>query len=115
MCGRANLHDSEIVRMIMEKEGIPPFPSRVPRYNICHTQPLDVMTQQGRVEKQTWSIEFGHFRHPNTKVSTLKRRKDLQKLLLEQRCVIPLNRFYEWPDPKERPKYHGIKTRFCII
>ena len=27
---------------------------------------------------------------------------------------MPVNRFYEWPDPKVRPKYQGIKTRFCI-
>jgi len=114
MCGRANLHDSEIVKLIMERIGLPGFPSRAPRYNICPTSVLDVVTQNGRVESQVWSIEFNKFRHPNTKVSTLQRRKDLQRLLLEQRCVVPLNRFYEWPDPKERPKYKGIKTRFCI-
>jgi len=114
MCGRANLHDSEIVKLIMERVGLPGFPSRAPRYNICPTSVLDVVTQNKSIEPQVWSIEFNKFRHPNTKVSTLQRRKDLQRLLLEHRCVVPLNRFYEWPDPKERPKYKGIKTRFCI-
>lgn len=61
-----------------------------------------------------WSIEFGKFRHPNTKVETIARRKDLQRLLITSRCIIPVNRFYEWPDPKVRPKYAGVKTRFCI-
>ena len=44
----------------------------------------------------------------------LKRKPSLQKLLLEQRCLVPINRFYEWPDPKVRPKYQGVKIRFCI-
>jgi len=114
MCGRANLHDSLVVQMIMELAGLPPFPSRPPRYNICPTAQLDVITPEQQLETQTWAIEFGKFRHPNTKVSTLMRRPDLQRLLMEQRCVVPLNRFYEWPDAKERPKYKGIKTRFCI-
>jgi len=98
----------------MEIAGLPSFPSRPPRYNICPTASLDVVTQNLAIEQQTWSIEFGNFRHPNTKVSTLKRRPDLQRLLMEHRCLVPLNRFYEWPDAKERPKYKGIKTRFCI-
>jgi len=98
----------------MERAGLPLFPTREARYNICPTERLDVFTQQGIIEQQTWSIEFGKFRHPNTKVSTLKRRKDLQNMLMEQRCVVPLNRFFEWPDAKERPKYKGVKTRFCI-
>jgi putative SOS response-associated peptidase YedK len=114
MCGRLNIHNSKVVQMIMERAGLPPFPSREARYNICPTASLDVITQMGDIEQQTWSIEFGNFRHPNTKVTTLHRRKHLQRLLLEQRCVVPLNRFYEWPDAKERPKYKGIKTRFCI-
>jgi len=114
MCGRANLHDSYIVQLIMERAGLPSFPAREPRHNICPTEPLDVITMENKVEQQAWSIEFGKFRHPNTKVSTLKRRKDLQKMLMESRCVVPLNSFYEWPDPKERPEYAGISTRFNI-
>jgi putative SOS response-associated peptidase YedK len=75
---------------------------------------LDVIFNQDDIAEMQWSIEFGKFRHPNTKVDTLKRRKDLQRLLMENRCLVPVNRFYEWPDPKVRPKYQGIKTRFCI-
>lgn len=114
MCGRLNLHNSLLVLLIMEKIGLPVFPNRPPRYNITPTSNLDVVFNQDDIAQMQWSIEFGKFRHPNTKVDTLKRRKDLQKLLMENRCLVPVNRFYEWPDPKVRPKYQGIKTRFCI-
>lgn len=66
------------------------------------------------IAQMEWSIEFGEFRHPNTKVETVKRKPFLQKLLATNRCLVPVNRFYEWPDAKLRPKYKGIKTRFCI-
>jgi len=114
MCGRVNIHDSQVVKIIMERVGLPHFPEQEARYNICPTEQLDVITQDNIMDHQLWSIEFGRFRHPNTKVSTLKKRRDLQKLLLDSRCVVPLNGFYEWPDVKERPKYKGIKTRFYI-
>lgn len=61
-----------------------------------------------------WGIEFGKFRHPNSKAATIKIKPHLQCLIENQRCIIPVNRFYEWPDPKVRPKCEGVKTRFCI-
>ena len=114
MCGRLNLHDSLIVQLIMDKIGLPLFPNRPPRFNITPMSNLNVVFNQDDVLEMQWSIEFAKFRHPNTKVDTLKRRKDLQRLLMDNRCLVPVNRFYEWPDPKVRPKYQGIKTRFCI-
>ena len=114
MYGRPNLHKSRIAHLIMDKIDLPLFPNRPPRFNITPTSNLDVVFNQNDIAEMQWSIEFGKFRHPNTKVDTLKRRKDLQRLLMENRCLVPVNRFYEWPDPKVRPKYQDIKTRFCI-
>lgn len=114
MCGRLNVHDSALVQQLMDKLGLPLFPERPPRYNITPTSMLDVVTHERRLVEMQWSIEFGKFRHPNTKVETIARRKDLQRLLVNRHCIVPVNRFYEWPDAKVRPKYASVKTRFCI-
>lgn len=44
----------------------------------------------------------------------MKRRPDLQELLLENRRLVPVNRFYESPAPAVRPKWRGIEIRFCV-
>ncbi len=114
MCGRLNLYNSPLVLRLLTTLGIDLFPERPPRYNIAPTANLDVVVGAHDVRQMQWSIEFGKFRHPNTKVETLQRKPHLEKLLLTQRCLVPVNRFYEWPDPKVRPQWTGIKTRFCI-
>lgn len=114
MCGRLNIHDSAVIRQLMDSMGLPLFPERAARYNITPTSMLDVLTRERRMSEMQWSIEFGKFRHPNTKVETISRRKDLQRLLVNSHCIVPVNRVYEWPDAKVRPKYAHIKTRFCI-
>ena len=113
MCGRLNIHDSRGIQELMEDLGLPIFPGRSPRYNITPTSDLDVLTLHGMSVMQ-WGIEFGKFRHPNSKSDTIQRKPHLQNMLRDQRCIVPVNRFYEWPDPKIRPKYQGVKTRFCI-
>ncbi|BAU50293.1 hypothetical protein SVA_3759 [Sulfurifustis variabilis] len=114
MCGRLNVHDSTAIQKLMSGLGLPALPSRPPRYNITPTSPVDVVLAMDDIAEMEWAIEFRDFRHPNTKVETVKRRPDLQKLLRDNRCLVPVNRFYEWPDPAVRPKWQGIKTRFCI-
>ena len=117
MCGRLNIHDHPGIQAFMVSLGLPVYPERPPRYNITPTSNVDVLyTEQrsAKIESMQWGIEFGEFRHPNTKTETLLRKPHLRKLLADNRCLVPVNRFYEWPDPKIRPKYQGIKTRFCI-
>lgn len=114
MCGRLNIHDNAAVQKLMEQLNLPHFPLRAPRYNITPTSTLDVVFDKHDIAEMIWSIEFGKFRHPNTKIETIKRKPYLQRLLRNNRCLVPVNRFYEWPDAKVRPKYAGIKTRFCI-
>ena len=114
MCGRLNLHDHRIVDTLMRQLGLPELGEQPPRYNITPTASLQVLVSTSELVTMEWSIEFGKFRHPNTKVETLRRKRFLQELLMRQRCLVPVNRFYEWPDAKVRPKYTGIKTRFCI-
>lgn len=97
----------------MEYLGLPLYPSQAPRFNITPTSELQVLTGDS-VLPMEWGIEFGKFRHPNTRAESVETKPYLQKLLMKQRCIVPVNRFYEWPDAKYKPEYKGIKTRFCI-
>jgi putative SOS response-associated peptidase YedK len=114
MCGRLNIHNSNAIGVLMDSLALPSFPEPAPRYNIPPGALLNVVTSRSNLTAMHWGISFGDFRHPNTKVDTALRKPHLTKLLATQRCLVPVNRFYEWPDPKVRPKYQGIKTRFCI-
>lgn len=114
MCGRLNIHDSAAIQKLLEILGIRIFPARAPRYNVTPSSQVDVIFNDYQLASMAWGIEFGKFRHPNSKTETIKRKLNLRQLLMTQRCLVPVNRFYEWPDAKVRPKYKGIKTRFCI-
>jgi putative SOS response-associated peptidase YedK len=114
MCGRLNIHNSNAIRVLMDSLALPTFPELAPHYNIPPGALLNVVTSRSNLTTMHWGIAFGDFRHPNTKVATALRRSPLTKILATQRCLVPINRFYEWPDPKVRPKYQGVKTRFCV-
>jgi putative SOS response-associated peptidase YedK len=114
MCGRVSLHNSSAIRTLMDKLALPAFPELAPRYNIPPGTYLHVVTSQTSLTAMQWGIAFGDFSHPNTKIDTALRKPALTRMLANQRCLLPINRFYEWPDAKVRPKYQGVKTRFCI-
>ena len=114
MCGRLNIYDPERIDQFLLELELPGYPARPPQYNVPPQTLLPIITTPiTRLEGQ-WGIEFGKFRHPNSKAATIKAKPHLQQLFKQQRCIVPANRFYEWPDPKARPDYQGIKTRFCI-
>lgn len=114
MCGRLNIYDPGRIDTFLHALELPGYPHNPPRYNVPPQSILPVLTTPiTRIEAQ-WGIEFGKFRHPNSKAATIKTKPHLQYLLENNRCIVPANRFYEWPDRKVRPKYQGIKTRFCI-
>lgn len=114
MCGRLNIYDPERIDVYLQELDLPGYPARPPQYNVPPQSLLPIITTPiTRLEAQ-WGIEFGRFRHPNSKAATIKLKPHLQELLMHGRCIVPVNRFYEWPDPKARPAYQGIKTRFCI-
>lgn len=114
MCGRLNIYRPDLIDEVLDFLDLPGYPSQQSLYNVAPQTVLPILTRDRRFVDAQWSIQFGNFRHPNSKAATIKRRPDLRQLLQQQRCLVPVNRFYEWPDAKLRPKYQGIKTRFCI-
>lgn len=117
MCGRLNIHDSQAISSLMSDLGLPLYPVSPPQYNIPPGSSLPVLinaSPEPEFVTMDWGIPFGNFRHPNTRAATVARKPWLQRLLLQNRCLVPVNRFYEWPDHKARPDFGGGKTRFCI-
>ncbi len=114
MCGRLNIYRPELIDDFLQEIDLPAYPHNPPRYNVAPQSLLPIITTPITYIEAQWGIEFGKFRHPNSKAATIKIKPYLQSLLEHTRCLIPANRFYEWPDPKLRPKYQGVKTRFCI-
>ncbi len=114
MCGRLNIYDPELIMDILLGIDFPAYPHQEPRYNVCPQESVPVLSADKQFSNLEWGIQFHWGRHPNTRVDTVKKRTNLQRLLTANRCLVPVNRFYEWPDAKTRPKYKTIKTRFCI-
>jgi putative SOS response-associated peptidase YedK len=114
MCGRLNIYDPESINIFLQELGLPGYPLEPPQYNVPPQTLLPIITTPITLLQGQWGIEFGKFRHPNSRAATIKRKPHLQDLLMHQRCIVPANRFYEWPDPRARPAFAGIKTRFCI-
>jgi len=113
MCGRLNVTDSPAVQIVMDIIGMPLYPKRPPRFNVAPSTVLPVLSGNEFIDME-WGIQFGKFKHPNTRTDTIKQKPYFQKLLKENRVIVPANGFYEWPDKKARPKYKNIKTRFYI-
>lgn len=111
MCGRVNVSDFPPLQRLMEYLGMPIYPSRPQRYNITPGSNLDVLNNN-KFSFMEWSIGFNRFKHPNTRIETIGKKRNLQNILLSQRCIIPINRYYEWPNIIRKEKYG--KTRYCI-
>jgi len=113
MCGRVNVSDFPVIQQIMIDLGLPIYPHIPPRYNISPGSQLPVFSN-GEFVSMEWGIEFGNFKHPNTRIDTVRKKPFLHNLLQNNRCVIPINGFYEWPDTKKHPEFKSDKTRFHI-
>jgi len=97
MCGRLNIYDPENIDIFLQELALPGYAARPPQFNVAPQSLLPIITTPiTRLEGQ-WGIEFGKFRHPNSKAATIKAKPHLQDLLLHRRCIVPANRFYEWP------------------
>jgi len=113
MCGRVNVSDFPAIQKMMAGLGMPLYPELAPRFNISPGSLLPVLVNDA-FESMQWGIHFGNFSHPNSRIDTVKSKPHLQKLFNNQRCIIPVNGFYEWPNLKLHPEYKANKTRFHI-
>ncbi|MGB0866853.1 MAG: SOS response-associated peptidase [Granulosicoccaceae bacterium] len=100
MCGRLNLSDLDGIRQLMADIGLPLFDEDnfELRYNIAPTSALSCLRTLKTTQWQTmhWGMPLAN--GPlviNARVESVV-EKPTFKHLLGQRCLVPINGFYEW-------------------
>lgn len=123
MCGRFVLFTESLLDEVGEwesitevhaPEGLPPA-----RYNIAPTQPVAIVRVEdttARVEPARWGL-LPHWKKDldgpplfNARVETVAKKPSFRDAFKAQRCVIPLDGYYEWkagdnPKAKKQPFY----------
>lgn len=111
MCGRYVLYDLETLRL---KYGLPPSADTLPNFNAAPTQSMPVITEGG-IEMMRWGLiprwakdERMGYRLINARSESVFDKPIWKSAVLNRRCLVPANGFYEW---QKRP---GGKQPFYI-
>ena len=106
MCGRFVMtHPDEAIAALFDavvSNDLPPSP----RYNICPTQPVAVVTSEGgarRLRPMRWGFLPGWYKSPkdgplliNARADTIATKPAFRAAVRARRCLIPASGFYEW-------------------
>lgn len=106
MCGRVSLTDpNEAVAAIFGARpgnDLPP----VPRYNICPTDPVAVVTSDEggrRLRTMRWGFLPAWYRKPgdgpliiNARADSVAEKPAFRESIRARRCLVPVSGFYEW-------------------
>ncbi|MDT8853967.1 SOS response-associated peptidase [Paracoccaceae bacterium Fryx2] len=118
MCGRFTItHPDEAMARLFDAvpgNDLPP----VPRYNICPTQPVAVVTHDEggrRLRAMRWGLLPVWYKTPtdgpliiNARADTVAVKPAFREAIRSRRCLIPASGFYEWnagPDGARLPWY----------
>ena len=118
MCGRFTItHPNEALAALFSAppgNDLPP----VPRYNICPTQSIAVVTSeagQRRLRAMRWGFLPHWYDSPtdgpliiNARAETIATKPAFRDAVRQRRCIIPASGFYEWqtsPDASKLPWY----------
>lgn len=107
MCGRFSLtQPREAVARLFQAVPDPGLPPDAPRYNICPTQPVDVV-YRGAAGRTLGAMRWG-FIPPwakrvgdgplliNARAETLAEKPAFYEAARERRCLVPASGFFEW-------------------
>ncbi|MDG4649689.1 SOS response-associated peptidase [Roseibacterium sp. SDUM158017] len=106
MCGRMTMtHPADAMARLFEaapSNDLPP----VPRYNICPTQPVGVVTSTAegrRYRPMRWGFLPHWYKTPgdgplliNARAETIAEKPAFRAACRERRCLVPVTGFYEW-------------------
>lgn len=118
MCGRFTItHPNEALAALfgaLPGNDLPPGP----RYNICPTQPVAVVTSEDgtrRLRAMRWGFIPSWYKAPNDGPLIINARSDtvsakpaFREAVRARRCIVPASGFYEWtagPDRTRLPFY----------
>ena len=121
MCGRFTItHPNEALAALFDavlSNDLPP----VPRFNICPTQPVAVVTSdQGarRLRAMRWGFLPHWYKTPtdgpliiNARSDTVAQKPAFREAVRQRRCIVPASGFYEWQTSDEGKKLPWYFTR----
>ena len=127
MCGRFTVKATwaELVALYRLTMDAPPHNLR-PRYNVCPTDPVDVVTaEEGKRElvpmrwgliPRWWSktIKDAKIATFNARAETIETKPFFRDAFKRTRCLIPMSGYYEWQDASGRKAavvFHGAALR----
>ncbi|KKO79955.1 SOS response-associated peptidase [Corynebacterium striatum] len=131
MCGRFVLFTESLLDEVGKWEGIEEVhaPEGLPpaRYNIAPTQPVAIVRVQeraARVEPARWGL-LPHWKQDldgsplfNARAETVATKPSFREAFKRNRCIIPLDGYYEWkaekPSPSGGVKAKGKKTPYYV-
>lgn len=120
MCGRFTItHPNEALAALFDAapgNDLPP----VPRYNICPTDPVAVVTSDGarRLRSMRWGFLPLWYKSPtdgpliiNARSETVATKPAFRDAVRSRRCIIPASGFYEWQTADDGTKLPWYFTR----
>lgn len=120
MCSRYSLTSPiEAVRAVFRVCGGEPFP---PRYNIAPTQPVAIVRNSERGEREIVLVRWGLIppwvKDPrefslliNARSETAAAKPSFRGALRHHRCLVPTNGFYEWTGKAGAKRPHLIRPK----
>lgn len=120
MCSRYSLTSPpEAVRSYFGAFNLEEFP---PRYNIAPTQPVLIVRNSSRHERQLTLVRWGLIpswvKDPaafatliNARAETAAEKPSFRASMRHRRCLIPTDGFYEWTGEKGAKQPHLIRPR----
>ncbi|MGP1357386.1 SOS response-associated peptidase [Roseicyclus sp.] len=106
MCGRMTLtHPNDAMARLFDATASNDLPE-VPRYNICPTQSVGVVTASDggrRLRPMRWGFVPHWYKTPtdgplliNARAETIAEKPAFRAACRERRCLVPVTGFYEW-------------------
>ena len=126
MCGRFTTKTTwaELVALYRLTMDAPPH-NMPPRYNICPTDPVDVVREidgKRELSQMRWGLVPRWWSKPlkelraatfNARAETVEAKPFFRDAFKRNRCLIPMSGYYEWQNTKRR-KQPGISPRVTI-
>lgn len=108
MCGRFTLtHPTEALAHLFEALPGNDLPEG-PRYNVCPTQPIPVVTSKGgvrRLRAMRWGFLPSWYKTPgdgpliiNARADTVATKPAFREAVRARRCLVPASGFFEWSE-----------------
>lgn len=106
MCGRFTLtHPNEALARLFDAAPANDLPP-VPRFNICPTTPVAVVTSDGgqrRLRPMRWGFLPSWYKTPtdgpliiNARADTVATKPAFREAVRQRRCIVPASGFFEW-------------------